>query len=61
MNEPDQIAPGVAVLDNGDWSLPLRRPDPAQERLQPDAVLVGRPQLDSGLGEDGRHRLHERP
>ncbi len=46
MDEADEIAPGEAVLHDGDRALPDRRPDPAQQRLEADAMLVGRPQFD---------------
>src|SRR3954470_16257451 len=38
--------PLVAVVAEGDRPLAFGRPDPAQDRLQPDAVLVGRPDFD---------------
>ena len=34
-------------LDRDDRSLSARRPDPAQDRLQSDPVLVGRPDRDA--------------
>ena len=53
LDEADEVAPLVAVLDRGDRSLPVETPDLLQDRLQPDAVLVGRPELDLGVGEGG--------
>ena len=61
MDEADQIAPGVAVLDRGYWTLPNRRPDARKQRLQADAMLVGRPQLHSGLRKGGRDLTQQRP
>ena len=40
MHEADEIAPGVAVLHRSDGALANRRPDPTQERLEADAMLV---------------------
>lgn len=39
-----------AVVAAGDRALATRRPDPPQDRLQPDAVLVGDEDLDCRLG-----------
>src|SRR5215212_1801495 len=46
LDEGGHVQPLIAVVTEGDGPLPLGRPDPAQDRLQPDAVLVGRPDLD---------------
>ena len=51
MDKADQIAPGVAMLHGGERALARRRPDPAQERFEADAVFVGRPQLDLAWGK----------
>jgi hypothetical protein len=62
VDEADEPAPGEAVLDDdvgpraAAW-----RPGAPQERFQADPVLVGRPELDAGAQEGGRHRPHERP
>ena len=39
-HEGGDVEPFVAVVAEGDGPLPTRRPDPAGDRLQPDAVLV---------------------
>jgi len=52
MDEPHQIAPGEAVLDDGGGALADGRPGLPQQRLESDAVFVGRPQLHRRLGED---------
>lgn len=51
MDKADEIAPSEAMLDRGNWTLPNRRPDPTEQRLEADAVLIGRPQFDMRLGE----------
>src|SRR3954451_4106033 len=43
---PPKAAGIIAVMAKRDGPLAFGRPDPAQDRLQPDAVLVGRPDLD---------------
>lgn len=50
MDKADEIAPGEAVLYRGNWTLTNRRPDPTEQRLEADAVLVRRPQFDLRLG-----------
>ena len=61
MDEADEVAPGKAVLHHRHRPLTDRRPDAPQERLQADAMLIGRPQLDLGVGERRRHCLQQRP
>ena len=61
MDEADEVAPGEAVLHEGDRALANRRPDATQERLEADAMLVGRPQLDRGVGKGGGDRAQQRP
>ncbi len=46
MDKADEIAPGKAVLHRGDGTLTNRRPDPAEERLEADAMFIGGPQFD---------------
>ncbi len=43
MHEAHQVTPGEAVLNDGGRTLPNRRPDPSQERLEADAMLVAGP------------------
>src|SRR4051812_11111457 len=46
LHEGGHVQPLIAVVTQRDGPLPLGRPDPAQDRLQPEAVLVGRPAFD---------------
>ena len=46
LHEGGDVQPLVAVVAKRDRPLAFGRPDPAQDRLQPDAVLVGRPDFD---------------
>src|SRR5215218_9136134 len=46
LDEGGHVQPLMAVVTEGDGPLPLGRPDPAQDRLQPEAVLVGGPDFD---------------
>ena len=61
MDEADEIAPFVAVLDRGDGALSLGCPDPAQDGLQANPMLVHRPQFDLCFGEGCHHLAQERP
>lgn len=55
MDEADEPAPGKPVLHGREWARRSRgQPHFAQERLEPNPMLVGGPQLDLGLGEGGR-------
>jgi hypothetical protein len=45
-NEGGDIEPFVAMMDERDRPLADRRPDTAMDRLQPQALLVRRPDLD---------------
>jgi hypothetical protein len=49
-DEGGDVEPLEAVMAAGDRALATRRPDPAQDRLQPDAVLVGGEGLDRRAG-----------
>ena len=46
LHEGGDVQPLIAVVAERDRPLTLGRPDPAQDRLQPDAVLVRGPDLD---------------
>src|SRR3954468_22882390 len=46
LDEGGDVQPLIAVMAKRDGPLAFGRPDPAQDRLQPDAVLVGRPDFD---------------
>jgi hypothetical protein len=64
VDEAHQPTPGEAVLHRGVGPRAGRRPRAAQERFEPDAMLVGRhhsPQLDRRLGEGVGHRTDEPP
>ena len=56
MGKADQSAPGEAMLDEGVRARTGRRPDAAQQRLEPNAMLVGHPQFHGRLWKRGRHR-----
>src|SRR3954462_9522422 len=45
LHEGGHIEPLVAVVTERDGALTVGRPHPAQDRLQPEAVLVGGPDL----------------
>src|SRR4051812_48036700 len=49
-HEGGDVEPFVAVMAEGDRPLPARRPDPARDRLQPDAVLVRAEERDRPAG-----------
>jgi hypothetical protein len=49
-DEGGDVEPRVAVVVAGDRALALRRTNPAEDRLQPDPVLVGGEGLDRRLG-----------
>ncbi len=53
MHKADEIAPGEAVLHGGDGALANRRPDAAEQRLEANAMFVGRPQFDLSSGKGG--------
>src|SRR4051812_20220121 len=46
LHEGGDVQPLIAVMAKRDGPLAFGRPDPAQDRLQPDAVLVRGPNLD---------------
>jgi len=60
VHEADDVAPLVAVLHRCQRALPVEAPDFVQDRFQADTVLVGRPELDLGLGESRGDGLDER-
>jgi len=45
------IEPLEALLHRHSWSRPFAHPDAAQDRLEPDAMLIGGPQLHCGIRE----------
>lgn len=49
-DEGGDVEPFEAVVDAGDGALAARRPDPPQDRLQRDTVLVGGEDLDHRAG-----------
>jgi hypothetical protein len=49
-DEGGDVEPFEAMMAAGDRALAARRPDPAQDRLQPDPVLVGGEDLDGRAG-----------
>jgi hypothetical protein len=60
MDEPHQVAPFEAVADWGEGPLANRRPDASEQRLEANAMFVGRPQLDLGVRKSGRDGSYER-
>jgi hypothetical protein len=63
MHEADQVAPGEAVLHDGDGTVADRCPDAPKERLEPwmpHAMLVGRPEFHARLGIRRGYRADER-
>jgi hypothetical protein len=50
LHKPIDVLPLVAGPDAGAERLAPPRPDPPEDRLQPDAMLVGGPQFDGGVG-----------
>jgi len=57
-DEATDIEPLVALLHGGNRSRPDRCPDPADERQQPNAMLVGRPELDLGTRVRAADRVY---
>ncbi len=49
LDEAPDVKPFVAVMSNRDRALAFGRPDPAQDGLQADAMLIHRPGLDGGI------------
>ncbi len=62
MDKADQPTPDEAVLDyrvrprTTAW-----RPDAAEQRFEANAVLIGRPELNGGVGERGGHLAQQWP
>jgi hypothetical protein len=48
------------MLHRGNGTLSLGRPDPPQDRLEADAMLIHCPQLDLRVGEGSRDLAYER-
>jgi hypothetical protein len=46
LNEAGYVEPLEAMMPERNWPLTLGRPNAARDRLQADAVLIGRPDLD---------------
>jgi len=59
MDEADEVAPVVPMLDRREGALPIEAPDFVQDRFQANAVLVDCPEFDGGLGEGGRDLAEE--
>ena len=58
VDEAVEIEPLLAVLPDRDRALALGRPLPPQDRLQTDAMLVERPDLDRPRGVRGAALVH---
>src|SRR5258708_21244175 len=61
MDEPDQVAPVIAMLDRRARALPIEAPDLVQDGFQANAMLIGGPEFDLGVRKRGRHRAQQRP
>lgn len=61
MDEADEVAPVVTVLDRGERLLAVEAPDFVQDRLEPDPVLIHCPQFDGCVGEGSGDGLQQRP
>lgn len=61
MDKADEPVPREAVLDHRMRPRTSRRPDAPQQRLEADAMLVGRPELNGRVGERGGHLAQQRP
>jgi hypothetical protein len=59
MHKADEVAPGKAVVDQGNGPLADGSPDPTQQGLEADAVFIDGPQLDLRLGKGGRDGAYE--
>ena len=46
-----EVEPLEAMLDSNTWPGAFAHPNPAQDRFEPNAVLIGRPQFDRDLGK----------
>ena len=53
-----EVEPLEAMLDGHTRPGSFARPDPAQDRFEPNAMLIGRPQLDRGLRKRLLQRVH---
>jgi len=60
MDEADDVAPSEAVAHAGDRTPADGGPDPSQQRLQADTVLVSGPEFHAGPGERGGYRPQQR-
>jgi len=60
MDEAHQVAPLIAVLDRSQRAVAIETPHFVQNRLQPDAMFVGGPELDDAVGESARDLVEER-
>src|SRR5215469_984775 len=60
MHKADDVAPGIAMFDGRDGTLPGQRPDPTQDGLQTNPMFVDRPQLDGCLWKCRRHLPQQR-
>ncbi len=64
MDEADQVAPLVAMLDGGDGTLTVKTPHFVEDRFEANAVFIREihcPQLHLRLGKRRRHGAHQRP
>jgi hypothetical protein len=60
VDQADEIAPLVAVLDRSQRTLPLDRPNLVQDGLEAIAVFIHCPQLDDAVRKRGCDFAQER-
>src|SRR5437879_546962 len=58
LHKTGEVEPQEAMLDSDTRPGPFAYPDPAQNRLESDTVLIGRPYLNCGLGKRLLDRFH---
>ena len=61
VDEPDQIAPGIAVLHWRQGTPAVETPDFVQDRFQANAVFIHRPEFHLRLGKRGGYLAQQGP
>jgi hypothetical protein len=60
MHKADEVAPVIAMLDGGNGALARERPHSVQNRLEPNAVFIDRPELNGRVRVGRRDIAQER-
>jgi hypothetical protein len=60
MDEADEVSPLIAMLNGGERALLVKAPHLAQDRFQPNAMLVDCPEFNRRLREGGGDLAQER-